>query len=129
IKLHELQEKIFFSSLLKIFIQEGMYKHSDYENAGDFETVVKVLNGLFEPFFDQFYRAITPEDYKRLIDKPMSSITRFDVKKADEQMKSLENDIKVVKRNLRNLTEFTIDWYEHLRSKYSKGRERKTEDR
>lgn len=129
IKLHELQEKIFFSSLLKIFIQEGMYKHPDYESAGDFDTVVKVLHRLFEPFFDQFYRAITPEDYKRLIDKPMSSITRFDVKKADEQMKSLEDDIKVVKRNLRNLTEFTIDWYEHLRSKYSKGRERKTEIR
>ncbi|MBD1425356.1 DNA gyrase/topoisomerase IV subunit A [Sphingobacterium arenae] len=129
IKLHELQEKIFFSSLLKIFIQEGMYKHSNYENAGDFDTVVKVLNSLFEPFFDQFYRAITPEDYKKLIDKPMSSITRFDVKKADEQMKSQEDDIKVVKRNLRNLTEFAIDWFEHLRNKYSKGRERKTEIR
>ncbi|MBD1432458.1 DNA gyrase/topoisomerase IV subunit A [Sphingobacterium sp. DN00404] len=129
IKLHELQEKIFFSSLLKIFIQEGMYKHPAYENSGDFDTVVHVLDKLFEPFFDQFYRAITPEDYKRLIDKPMSSITRFDVKKADEQMKALEDDIKVVKRNLRNLTEFTIDWFEHLRSKYSKGRERKTEIR
>src|SRR5690606_20522454 len=30
---------------------------------------------------------------------------------------------------LRNLTEFTIDWFEHLRNKYSKGRERKTEIR
>lgn len=129
IKLHDLQEKIFFSSLLKIFIQEGMYKHPDYENSGDFETVVNVLHILFEPFFDQLYRAITPEDYKRLIDKPMSSITRFDVTKADEQMKALGDDIKVVKRNLRNLTEFAIDWYEHLRNKYSKGRERKTEIR
>lgn len=129
IKLHELQEKIFFSSLLKIFIQEGMYKHPDYENSGDFDTVVQVLDRLFKPFFDQFYRAITPEDYKRLIDKPMSSITRFDVKKADEQMRALENDIKLVKRNLRNLTEYTIDWFEHLRSKYAKGRERKTEIR
>lgn len=129
IKLHELQEKIFFSTLLKIFIQEGMYKHPEYENSGDFDTVVQVLNRLFEPFFDQFYRAITPEDYKKLIDKPMSSITRFDVKKADEQMKALEDDIKVVKKNLRHLTEFTIEWYERLRSKYAKGRERKTEIR
>ncbi|TDS17501.1 DNA gyrase/topoisomerase IV subunit A [Sphingobacterium paludis] len=129
IKLHELQEKIFFSSLLKIFIQEGMYKHTDYENAGDFQTVVTVLNRLFEPFFPQFYREILPEDYKRLIDKPMSSITRFDVSKADEQMKALEDDIKVVRKNLRNLTEYSIDWFEHLRSKYSKGRERKTEIR
>ena len=129
IKLHELQEKIFFSSLLKIFIQEGMYKHPDYENSGDFATVVTVLDGLFQPFFDQFYRPITPEDYKRLIDKPMSSITRFDVTKADEQMKALEEEIKEVKRNLRTLTEYTIAWFEHLRSRYGKGRERKTEIR
>jgi topoisomerase-4 subunit A len=37
IKLKELMEKIFFSSLLKIFIQEGMYKHPDYEQSSDFE--------------------------------------------------------------------------------------------
>ncbi len=127
IRLNELMEKIFFSNLLKIFIQEGMYKHPDYENSGDFETVVEVLNRLFEPFFEQFYRPILPEDYKRLIDKPMSSITRFDVKKADEMMKALEDEIKEVKKNLRNLTEFTIKWFEYLRGKYSKGRERKTE--
>ncbi len=127
IRLNDLQEKIFFSSLLKIFIQEGMYKHPDYENAGDFEVVVQVLNRLFEPFFDQFYREIRPEDYKKLIDKPMSSITRFDVKKADEMMKTLENEIKEVKRHLRQLTEYAIAWFEKLREKYSKDRERKTE--
>lgn len=127
IRLNELQERIFFSSLLKIFIQEGMYKHPDYENAGDFDTVVEVLNRLFEPFFDQFYRPILPEDYKRLIDKPMSSITRFDVKKADEMMKALEEEIKEVRKNLRNLTEYAIKWFEYIRSKYSKDRERKTE--
>ncbi len=127
IRLNELQEKIFFNTLLKIFIQEGMYKHPDYENAGDFDTVVQVLNNLFEPFFDQFYREILPEDYKKLIDKPMSSITRFDVKKADEQMKALNDEIKEVKKNLKHLTEYAIEWFEYLRNKYSKGRERKTE--
>ncbi|NGM61236.1 DNA gyrase/topoisomerase IV subunit A [Sphingobacterium sp. SGG-5] len=127
IRLRELQEKIFFSTLLKIFIQEGMYKHTDYENAGDFDTVVEVLNTLFTPFFDLFYREIVAEDYKKLIDKPMSSITRFDVKKADEQMKALEDEIKEVKKNLRHLTEYAIEWFERLRTKYAKGRERKTE--
>lgn len=127
IRLNELQEKIFFNSLLKIFIQEGMYKHPDYENAGDFDTVVQVLNTLFTPFFHQFYREIQPEDYKKLIDKPMSSITRFDVKKSDEQMKTLNDEIKEVKKNLKHLTEYAIDWFEYLRNKYAKGRERKTE--
>ena len=127
IRLKDLMEKIFFSSLLKIFIQEGMYKNPEYENSGNFEVVLEVLNRLFEPFFPQFYRTIQPEDYKKLIDKPMSSITRFDVKKADEQMKALENEIKQVKHDLKHLTEYTIAWFQKLKDKYGKGRERKTE--
>lgn len=129
IRLHDLQEKIFFSSLLKIFIQEGMYKHPEYENSGNFDVVVQVLHGLFEPFKPQLYREILPEDFKKLIDKPMSSITRFDVKKADEQMKSLAEDIKVVKNHLRHLTDYAIAWFQKLKDKYAKGRERKTEIR
>ncbi|MDB5010422.1 MAG: gyrase subunit [Mucilaginibacter sp.] len=127
IKLKDLMEKIFFSSLLKIFIQEGMYKHPDYESSSNFEMVLEVLNHLFEPFFPQFYRTILPDDYKKLIDKPMSSITRFDVKKTDEQIKNLENEIKQVKNHLKHLTDYTIDWFEKLKDKYGKGRERKTE--
>jgi topoisomerase-4 subunit A len=127
IRLKELMEKIFFSSLLKIFIQEGMYKNPDYETSGNFETVLEVLNRLFEPFFPLFYRVILPEDYKKLIDKPMSSITRFDVKKADEQMKTLENEIKEVKHHLKHLTDYTIAWFNKLKEKYGKDRHRKTE--
>src|ERR1700712_1458438 len=127
IRLKELMEKIFFSSLLKIFIQEGMYKHPDYESSSNFDMVLEVLNRLFEPFFPQFYREILPEDYKKLIDKPMSSITRFDVKKTDEQMKALENEIKQVKHHLKHLTDYTIAWFIRLKEKYGKGRERKTE--
>ncbi|MBS1519759.1 MAG: DNA gyrase/topoisomerase IV subunit A [Bacteroidetes bacterium] len=127
IRLKELMEKIFFSSLLKIFIQEGMYKHPDYESSGTFDTVVEVLNTLFAPYFSQFYREILPEDYKKLIDKPMSSITRFDVKKADEQMKALEGEIKEVKHHLKHLNNYAIAWFQKLKDKYGKDRERKTE--
>ncbi|SHN33133.1 DNA gyrase/topoisomerase IV subunit A [Mucilaginibacter sp. OK098] len=127
IRLKELMEKIFFSSLLKIFIQEGMYKHPDYETSNNFEMVLEVLNRLFEPFFPSFYRTIVPEDYKKLIDKPMSSITRFDVKKTDEQIKGLEAEIKEVKHHLKHLTDYTIAWFLKLKEKYGKGRERKTE--
>ncbi len=127
IRLHELQEKIFFSSLLKIFIQQGMYKHPEYESSGNFETVVEVLHRLFEPFKTQLYREILSEDFKKLIDKPMSSITRFDVKKADEQMNALEAEIKEVNRHLKHLTEYTIAWFERLKEKYGKDQGRKTE--
>lgn len=127
IKLADLKEKIFFNSLLKIFIQEGMYKHPEYENSGTFDVVVEVLNRLFEPFLPQFYRAILPEDYKRLIEKPMSSITRFDVKKADEHLQTLNNEIEEVLHHLKHLTEYAIAWFEHIKEKYGKKKERKTE--
>ncbi|WP_353134098.1 DNA gyrase/topoisomerase IV subunit A [Pseudopedobacter sp.] len=129
IKLHDLQEKIFFSSLLKIFIQEGMYKNSQYENSTNFEEVVAVLHELFDPFKPTLYREILPEDFKKLIEKPMSSITRFDVKKADEQMAALEKEISQVKKNLKHLTDFAIAYFTRLKEKYGKGRERKTEIR
>ncbi|GAB4234444.1 MAG: DNA gyrase/topoisomerase IV subunit A [Ekhidna sp.] len=123
----ELKEKIFFSNLLKIFINEGMYKHPDYENSGDLQKCYEVLNTLFTPFFDQFYREITNEDYKRLIDKPLSSITRFDTSKVDAQMKDLQEQIEKVDHNLDNLTEYAIAYYQNLLDKYGKGKERKTE--
>ena len=89
--------------------------------------VLEVLNRLFTPFFPQFYREILPEDYKKLIDKPMSSITRFDVKKTDDQIKGLQNEIKEVKHHLKHLTDYTIAWFQKLKDKYGSGRERKTE--
>ena len=129
IKLNDLQERIFSSSLLKIFIQEGMYKNAEYENSTNFEEVLVVLHRLFAPFKPTLYREILPEDFKKLIDKPMSSITRFDVKKADEQMVALEKEIKTVKNHLKHLTDFAIDYFLRLKEKYGKGRERKTEIR
>ncbi len=123
----ELKEKIFFSNLLKIFINEGMYKHPEYENSGDLQKCYEVLNTLFTPFFDLFYREITNEDYKRLIDKPLSSITRFDTSKVDAQIQDLSDQIEKVDYNLDNLTDYAISYYQNLLSKYGAGRERKTE--
>ncbi|MEQ6168652.1 MULTISPECIES: DNA gyrase/topoisomerase IV subunit A [unclassified Ekhidna] len=123
----ELKEKIFFSDLLKIFINEGMYKNPEYENSGDLQKCYEVLNTLFTPFFDQFYREITNEDYKKLIDKPLSSITRFDTSKVEAQIRELQEKIEKVDYSLDNLTEFAIEYYQNLLDKYGKGRERKTE--
>lgn len=123
----ELLEKIFFSDLLKIFINEGMYKNPEYENSGDLQKCYQVLDQLFTPFFDLFYREITNDDYKRLIDKPLSSITRFDTSKVEAQIKELQEKIERVDQNLENLTDYAIDWYQNLLDKYGKGRERRTE--
>lgn len=129
IKKADLQEKIFFSSLLKIFIQEGMYKNAKYENAEDDQVSFNVLNELFAPYFPKFYRKIENEDYLKLMAKPLSSIRKYDVSEADAKMRELENQIKQVDHDLKFLTDFSIAYYQRLLDKYGKGRERKTEIR
>jgi topoisomerase-4 subunit A len=129
IKRRDLEEKIFFSSLLKIFIQEGMYKNPKYENAEDDAVSFKVLNELFEPHFPTFYRKIENEDYLKLMAKPLSSIRKYDVNEADLKMKELQDQIKQVDKDLKHLTDFAIAYFQRLLDKYGKGRERKTEIR
>src|SRR5690606_3796790 len=48
---------------------------------------------------------------------------------SDEQLKSLESEIKEVNKHLRHLTDYAIAWFEKLKQKYGAGRERKTEIR
>src|SRR3546814_8593185 len=59
----------------------------------------------------------------------MSSITRFDVKKADEQLRQLEEEMKEIRHHLRHLTGYAIAWFLKLLEKYGKGRERRTQIR
>ncbi len=129
IRRKDLMEKIFFGSLLKIFISKGMYKMKEYEEAGSNEKTFEILHVLFKPYLKQFYRPIENDDFARLVAKPLSSITRVDIKKEDEKMKELAEEIKLVDYNLQNLTEYTIGYYANLLKVYGKGRERKTEIR
>ncbi|MFQ3577077.1 MAG: DNA gyrase/topoisomerase IV subunit A, partial [Cytophagales bacterium] len=129
IRLAELKEKIFFSSLLKIFIEEGMYKNPLYENSEDDSKSFEVLNKLYEPHFHKFYRKIENEDYKKVMAKPLSSIRKFDFDEADLKMKEHEDEMKKINHHLAHLVEYTIDYYQNLLKKYGTGRERKTEIR
>lgn len=129
IHLDELMERVFFNTLLKIFIREGMYKNPKYENAATAEIVYKELDTLFEPYFSEFYRPIEEEDYKRLIDKPMSSITKFDLKKADDTLRSLNEEMEKVKHHLAHLIEYAIEYFEEIKRKHGANRGRRTEIR
>ncbi|MCU0431174.1 MAG: DNA gyrase/topoisomerase IV subunit A [Cytophagaceae bacterium] len=129
IKKEDLMEKILFTSLLKIFISKGMYKMKEYEEAGTADKTYEILHAMFKPYAKQFYRTITDDDFAKLVAKPLSSITRVDIKKEDERLKGLQEEIKQVEHHLANLTEFAIDYYQNLLKNYGKGRERKTEIR
>ncbi|MEL6561142.1 MAG: DNA gyrase/topoisomerase IV subunit A [Bacteroidota bacterium] len=125
IKRNELLEKILFSSLEKIFIENRIYR--DIEECETWEAVLETIDNGLEPFKPQFYREITRDDIIRLTEIKIKRISRFDSFKADELMKKLEEELKETEYNLANIIDYSIKYYERLLEKYSKGRERKTE--
>lgn len=121
----ELLEKILFSSLEKIFIENRIYR--DIEECETWEAVLETIDKGLDPFKAQFYREITQEDIIKLTEIKIKRISKYDSFKAYEQLKKLEEELKEVEYNLAHLIEFAIRYYENLLKKYGKGRERKTE--
>jgi topoisomerase-4 subunit A len=123
----ELMEKLLFSSLEKIFIENRIYR--DIEECETWEAVLQTIDKGLEPFKPDFYREITREDIIRLTEIKIKRISRFDTFKADELMRKLQEELEEVNHHLENLTDYAIQYYKNLLSKYGKGRERKTEAR
>ncbi len=129
IRMGELEEQWHFSSLEQIFIDERIYKDKAFEDSGNMDQAVDHIDQRLEPWKPKFRREITREDILKLMEIRMGRILKFNTDKANELIKGIEDSIAEVLTNLQNLIPFTIAWYEHLKAKYSKGRERKTEIR
>ncbi|TWV98886.1 DNA gyrase/topoisomerase IV subunit A [Chitinophaga pinensis] len=126
IKLNELQDKWHYTSLEKIFFEKGIYKELEQKHK-DWEAVIAAIDKGFAPYKKNLKREITREDILKLTEKPVRRIYRLDINELNEQIKSIEADIKDVKHDLANMVDFTVAYYENLLKKYGKGRERITE--
>ncbi|MFI5129026.1 MAG: DNA gyrase/topoisomerase IV subunit A [Chitinophagales bacterium] len=128
IKLGELQEKLHYTSLEKIFFEEKIYKELEKKHE-TWDKVLEAIDKAFVPFKKQLKRAVTKEDIIKLTEKPVRRIYKLDIDELNDQIKGLEGDIKQVKYDLNNLVDYAVSYYENLLKKYGKGRERKTEIR
>ena len=126
IKLNELQEKLHYTSLEKIFFEEKIYKELEKKHE-TWEKVIAAIDKAFDPFKKQLKRPVTREDILKLTEKPVRRIYKLDIDELNDQIKALNAEIKQVKFALNNLVDFAVTYYENLFKKYGKGRERKTE--
>lgn len=129
IHLGELQEELHFSTLEKIFIEQQIYKDKEYEQSKSGEDAIPHVRKRLLPFVGQFYREITDDDILRLFEIKMKRIFRFSSEEADKKILDLNSEIQQVTYNIENIIPYTIAYYERIKSKYGKGRERKTEIR
>jgi len=125
ILLNELQNKWHFSSLEKIFIENRIYR--DIEECETWQAVLEAIDKGLDPFKSQLRREVAEEDLVRLTEIKIKRISKFDSFKADEEISRIEKDIEEAEKSLRNLTRYTIRYYENLKKKFGEGKERKTE--
>ncbi len=125
IQLAELGEKWHFSSLEKYFIEKEIYlRMKDLKSMED--TIAVISKGL-DPIKDKLAREISNDDIIRLTKLPFLRMTKFDSAKADALLRDIEEAMEETRKNLNNLTKYTIAWFKELQKKYGQGRERKTE--
>ena len=125
----ELQESIFALSLERIFIEERIYKDKEFEDSKTMDEAVAHIDKRLEPFKPSFIREVEKDDILKLMEIKMARILRFSSNKADETMASLNARLKETKHNLAHITEYTINWFAHLKERYGAAYPRKTEVR
>jgi len=129
IRLGELQEEWHISSLEKIFIEQQIYKDKEYEQSKTGEEAIPHVRMRLKPFVGHFFREVTDEDILRLFEIRMKRIFRFDSEEADKKIGALESEIAQVKDDIEHIIPYAIAYYKRIKTKYGKGRERKTEIR
>lgn len=131
IQKQDLSENLHFASLEKIFIEERIYKDSEFENSKNMDEAVAHIDWRITPYKKLFVREVTREDILKLMEIKMARILRFNSQKADELIAQIKAQIAEIDHHLNHLTEYTINWYLSLKEKYGQRPEmqRKTEIR
>jgi len=127
IQLNELEEQWHFASLERIFIENRIYREIEEEET--WEGVLTAIDKGLKPHVKHLRREVTVEDITRLTEIRIKRISKFDLDKAKQHLETLEERIAETKHHLAHLIDFAINYFQELKKKYGKGRERKSEIR
>ena len=125
IRLHELNEAWHAASLERIFIENKLYQL--IEGCKTREAAYEAVDEGLAPFKKLLRREVTLDDVQRHTEWEFIRVSRFDSERADNEIKAIEAEIECVRYDLDHLTDYAVAYYERIREKYGKGRERRTE--
>ena len=124
IELEELNNQWHNISLEKIFIENRIYR--DIEDKTSWESVLSSIEEGLKPFTKKLRKQVSQDDIKKLTEIPIKKISKFDLNKVNEKLKSINANIDEVKNNLEHITDYTIKYFEYLKKEYGSERKRKT---
>lgn len=126
IRLSELQEQHLLESLEQLFITRRIYKDKDFEEAKSVPEVVAHIRSRLEDALDTFFRPVTDEDLKHLLELKMARILKFNKEKSDASIARLMDEMADTERRLGDVRSEAISWYETLYEDFGKQYPRRT---
>lgn len=126
IELQELGQKWHKISLEKIFFEKRIYKELE-KDVESWDLQVDNIERAFDPYRALFRQEITRDDVLTLCEKPVRKISKFDIKKAEQDIADLELNIEEVQNHLNHLVDYAINYFKQLKKKYGAGHDRLTE--
>lgn len=126
IKKNELEDSWHYTSLEKIFFENRVYKILE-EDQKTWEAQIKDVFKRMCEFQGLLIRKITMDDILKLVEKPVRKISKFDTKVIDQKILDIEKELNVVKDNIEHITEYTIKFFQNIKTKYGKDFPRRTE--
>ncbi|MEM9399869.1 MAG: DNA topoisomerase IV subunit A [Verrucomicrobiota bacterium] len=124
LKERELENELHHKSLVQIFIENRIYKK--IETCTTYEAVKKAVHTGLNPFTKKFKRPVTEEDVEMLLDLRIKRISKFDLEKNQKDMLRIVEELKEVRKHLRHLVKYAINYLQGLIDKYGKQYKRKT---
>lgn len=127
IRLDELQEQYLLESLEQLFITRRIYKDRDFEEAKDVSTVLTHIRGRLEDVLDDFFRPVTDDDLKHLLELRMARILKFNKEKSDVSLARLQEEMTDTEHRLGDVRSEAIYWYTSLYDDFGKDHPRRTQ--
>lgn len=126
IRLSELQEQHLLESLEQLFITRRIYKDKNFEEAKSVPEVVAHIRSRLEDALETFFRPVTDEDLKHLLELKMARILKFNKEKSDASIARLMDEMADTERRLGDVRSEAISWYETLYEDFGKQYPRRT---
>jgi len=112
----KLLEDLFFKTLVRIFIENRIYKK--IENCKTNEAIYKAIYKGFEPFRDEYYRDLQDSDIEMLLGVRIRRISLFDINRHKEDIEKVQAELDQTRKYLKSIVRYTISHIKGLLKQY-----------
>lgn len=119
-----LEDEIHNKSLVQIFVENRLYKA--IEKCETYEAVCKAVFDGVNKFRDQLRRDVVQKDVEMLLEVRIKRISLFDINQNKRDIDNLVAELGKVLKNLKRITDYTVDYLQALIDKHAKSYPRRT---